>query len=72
MTGMAAEVRDRLDEPAEEKPCDRCRTPTLLRPGGLCAACVAAVGLADDQGEYTAWRRRVSDEVAAGNPAGRM
>lgn len=66
MTAMSeVEVRDRADVPAVIVGCERCTAPALLRPGGLCADCVAAVGLAADQSEYQAWRRRVSEEVEA-------
>jgi hypothetical protein len=46
--------------------CDRCGERALLRPGGLCPACVAAIGLAEDREEYTAWRSRVEAGIAAG------
>lgn len=55
--------------PAIRLACEQCGTPTLLRPGGLCADCVAAVGLAADTAPYWAWRDRVSDEVTAGRQA---
>lgn len=61
-----AEVVDPATHPAIILACERCTTPTMLRPGGLCADCIATLGLADDQAEYGAWRERVSDEVAAG------
>lgn len=60
------QARDRLDGPAVSTPCDRCSTPALLRPGGLCASCIAVIGLASDRTDYEAWRQRVSEQVAAG------
>lgn len=65
---MDIEVRDRADTPAVELACERCTTPALLRPGGLCADCIGVVGLASDRGEYEGWRRRVEAEVTAGTP----
>lgn len=59
------EVRDRLDVPAWDKPCERCSSMVLLLIGGLCADCVAVIGLAVDRGEYVAWRQRVSEETVA-------
>lgn len=66
-----AEIVNPATAPAVRLACERCGTPTLLRPGGLCADCIAGIGLADDRTEYGAWRERVSDEVVAGSPATR-
>ncbi|MBC3191664.1 hypothetical protein H7X46_11390 [Pseudonocardia sp. C8] len=57
------EVRDRADMLAELIACESCSAPTLLRIAGLCADCIAGIGLAADRTAYEAWRRRVSEEI---------
>ena len=52
--------------PAIAVGCERCGERTLLRPGGLCPVCVAAIGLAEDRSAYDAWRTRVEEAIAAG------
>lgn len=66
-------MRDRADVPAVLQQCQDCGAHVLLRPGGLCADCIAKVGLAKDQdpAPYEAWRQRVSEQVAAGGPGKR-
>lgn len=56
---------DPVSAPAVRLACLRCGVPTLLRPGGFCPACIAAVGLAVDRAGYVAWRRVVEAEVQA-------
>lgn len=60
---VEGQVVDPTTSPAT---CELCSAPTLLRPVGLCAACVAATGLADDQADYVARRERVSEQVYRG------
>ena len=65
-TPVEGGVVDLANTPAIVLACERCDAPALLRPGGICAGCIAAIGLADDQAEYAAWRGRVEEEIAAG------
>ncbi len=63
---VEGEPVDDATSPAIAVACDRCGERALLRPGGLCASCVGAIGLAEDRTEHTAWRSRVEDGIAAG------
>ena len=63
---VEGEPVDDVTSPAIAVACDRCGERALLRPGGLCASCVAAIGLAEDREEYQAWRSRVEANIAAG------
>ncbi|MDQ4118769.1 MAG: hypothetical protein M3235_17665 [Actinomycetota bacterium] len=63
---VEGEPVDDVTAPAIAVACERCGERTLLRPGGLCPSCVAAIGLAEDRGEYDAWRSRVERDIASG------
>lgn len=63
---VEGEPVDSLTGPAIAVACERCGERALLRPGGLCPACVAAIGLADDRSDYDAWRSRVEADITAG------
>lgn len=63
---VEGEPVDDLTSPAIAVACERCGERALLRPGGLCAACVSVIGLAEDRSEYDAWRSRVEAGIAAG------
>ena len=49
-------------ELAVERPCERCRRPALLRPGWLCANCVADIGL-NSPAEHAVWRQDVRRQL---------
>lgn len=63
---VEGEPVDDLTSPAIAVACSRCGERALLRPGGLCANCVAVIGLTESRDEYDAWRTRVSEAIAAG------
>jgi ribosomal protein L37E len=63
---VEGEAVDALTGPAIAVACSRCGERALLRPGGLCPACVAAIGLSDDRTEYDEWRSRVEAAITAG------